>query len=37
MNNVGPGLWQENWPTKKMRNSHGKTWNMVRNTQKGEK
>ena len=37
MNNVGPGLWQENWPTKKMRNSHGKTWNMARNTEKRAK
>ena len=31
-NTVGPGIWRENWQTRKMRNSHVRTWNMARNT-----
>ena len=31
---VGTGIWRENWHTRKMRNSHGRAWNMARNTEK---
>ena len=31
---VVPGIWRENWQMRKMRNSHGRTWNMARNTEK---
>ena len=37
MHRVGPGVWQENWKTLKMRCTNYRTWNMVRNTQKHEK
>ena len=30
MHTVGPGLWQENWKTWKMRHKHYLTWNMAR-------
>ena len=33
----GPGIWWENWKKWKMRNTHGRTWNMARNTEKHEK
>ena len=32
----GPGIWQENWKSRKMKNTYFKTWNMVRKTEKGE-
>ena len=34
---VGPVIGQENWETRKMRISHGRTWNMARNTEKHKK
>ena len=34
---LGPGLWQENWQTWKMRHKHSMTWKMVRHTEKREK
>ena len=34
---VGPGLWQENWKTWKMRHKRFIIWNMVKNTQKRKK
>jgi hypothetical protein len=37
MHTVGTGVWQENWKSWKMRNTHCRTWNMVRNTEKREK
>ena len=33
----GPELWPENRKTWKMRNTHGRTWNMARNSEKREK
>ena len=32
---VGAGILRENWPKRKMRNSHA--WNMARNNEKREK
>jgi hypothetical protein len=26
IHNVGPGIWQENWKTRKMRNINSRTW-----------
>ena len=37
MHSVGPGIWQENWKSRKMRNTHFRTWNMARKTEKGGK
>ena len=37
MHTVGIGICRENWPTRKMRNSHGSTWNMAINTEKTAK
>ena len=34
---VGPVIWRKNRQTRKMRISHGRTWNMVGNTEKREK
>ena len=31
MHTVGPGIWQENWPTQEMRKSPGRKWNVARN------
>ena len=39
-NIVRPGIWRKkkkNWQSKKMRNSHGSTWNMAKNTEKRAK
>ena len=37
MHTVGPGIWRENWKSRKMRNTHFKTWNIARKTEKGRK
>jgi hypothetical protein len=37
MPTVGPGIWRENWKLRKMRNTHFRTWNMSRKTEKGGK
>ena len=37
MYTIGPGIWRENLPKSKIRDSHGRTWNMARNTEKHEK
>ena len=37
MHTVGPGIWRENWKSQKMRNTHFRTWNMARKTEKGGK
>ena len=37
MHTVGPGIWRENWKSRKMRNTHFRTWNMARKTEKGGK
>jgi hypothetical protein len=37
MHTVGPGIRGENWKSRKMRNTHFKTWNMGRKTEKGGK
>jgi hypothetical protein len=34
---IGPGIWQENRKMRKMRNTHGRTWNMPRNNEKRAK
>ena len=34
MHIVGPGIWQGKWKTWKIRNTHGRIWNMTRNTGK---
>ena len=34
---VGRGIWQENSKKWKMRQKHNLIWNIVRNTEKGEK
>ena len=34
---IGPGRWQEKWKSRKMRNTHFRTWIMVRKTEKGGK
>ena len=28
MHTVGPGIWRENWKSRKIRNKHFRTWNM---------
>jgi len=33
MHTVGPGIWQENWKSRKMINTHFRTWNMARKTE----
>ena len=33
----GPVIWRENRQMRKLRNSHGRKWNMARNTEKREK
>ena len=33
INTVGPGVWRENSDMRKMRNIHGLTWNMARNSE----
>ena len=35
MHTIGPGIWRENWKSRKIRNTHFRTWNMARNTEKG--
>ena len=35
MHTVGPGIWRENWKSRKRRNTHFRTWNMARKTEKG--
>jgi hypothetical protein len=37
MHTVGPGIWRENWKSRKMRNTHFRAWNMARKTEKGGK
>jgi hypothetical protein len=37
MHTVGHGIWQENWISPKMRNTHFQIWNMARKTEKGGK
>ena len=37
MHTVGPRIWRENWKSRKMRNTHFRTWNMARKTEKGGK
>jgi hypothetical protein len=37
MHTVGPGIWPENWNSRIMRNTHFRTWNMARKTEKGGK
>ena len=34
MHTVGPGIWRENWKSRKMRNTQFRTWNMARKTEK---
>ena len=34
MHTVGPGIWRENWKSRKMRNTHFRTGNMARKTEK---
>jgi hypothetical protein len=34
MHTVEPGIWQENWKSRKMRNTHFRTWNKARKTEK---
>jgi hypothetical protein len=35
MQTVGPGIWRENWKSRKIRNKHFRMWNMARKTEKG--
>ena len=37
MHTVGPGIWRENWKSRKIRNTHFRTWNMARKTEKSWK
>jgi hypothetical protein len=37
MHTEGPGIWRENWKLRKVGNTHFRTWNMARNTEKGGK
>ena len=37
MHTVGPGIWRENWKSQNMRNTHFRTWNKARKTEKGGK
>ena len=37
MHTEGPGIWRENWKSRKMRNTHFRAWNMARKTEKGGK
>ena len=37
MDTVGPGIWRENWKSRNMRNTHFRTWNLARKTEKGGK
>jgi co-chaperonin GroES (HSP10) len=37
MHTVGPGIRRANWKSRKMRNTHFRTWNMARKTEKGAK
>ena len=34
MHTAEPGIWRENGKSWKMRNTHGRTWNFARNSQK---
>ena len=34
---VGPGIWLENWKSRKMRKTQFRTWNVARKTEKGGK
>jgi hypothetical protein len=34
---IGPGIWRENWKSRKIRNTHFRTWNMARKTEKDGK
>ena len=36
MHTLGTGMWHENWKSWKMRNTHSKKWNMLRNTKNGK-
>jgi hypothetical protein len=37
MHIVGPGIWRENWKSRKMRNTHFRKWNRTRISEKGGK
>jgi co-chaperonin GroES (HSP10) len=37
MHTVGPGIWRENWKSRKMKNTHFRTRNMARKPEKGGK
>ena len=37
MHTAGPGIWRENWKSRKMRNMHFRSWNMAKKTEKGGK
>ena len=34
MHTVGRGIWQKNWKSRKMINTHFRTWNKARKTEK---
>jgi hypothetical protein len=35
MHTVGPGIWRENWKSRKVRNTHFRNRNMARKTEEG--
>ena len=37
MHTVETEIWREKWKSQKMRNTHFRTWNMARKTEKGGK
>ena len=37
MHTEGPGIWRENWKSRKIRNTHFRMWNTSRKTEKGGK
>ena len=37
IHSIGPRTWWENWKSRKMRNTHFRTWNEARKTEKGGK
>jgi hypothetical protein len=37
MHTVGPGICRENWKSRKMRNTHFRTWYKARKSEKGGK
>ena len=34
MHTVGPEIWRENWKSRIIRNTHFRTWNLARKTEK---